>query len=99
SPPTVDVTPLLGTYRRAGVVITVSATEDGSAHLRYEFVDGMKDLSPPLELDLVPLSDTVFAASGAGPSFSEDYMPVVFATVADGTRCVYVGMRAAPKVA
>jgi hypothetical protein len=58
----------------------------------------MKDFSPPLEMDLVPVSDTVFAASGAGPSFSEDYMPVVFATLTDGTACVYVGMRAAPKV-
>jgi CubicO group peptidase (beta-lactamase class C family) len=98
SPPAVDVTPLLGTYQREGVVITVTR-EGGTAHMRYEFVDGMKDLSPPLELDLVPLSATVFAASGAGPSFSEDHMPVVFATLTDGTRCVYVGMRAAPKVA
>jgi hypothetical protein len=94
----VDVTPLLGTYRREGVVITVSRQADGAAHLRYEFVDGMRDLSPPLEMELTPVSENVFAASGAGPSFSEDYMPVVFATLADGTECVYVGMRAAPKI-
>ncbi|MBE1486145.1 serine hydrolase domain-containing protein [Plantactinospora soyae] len=97
-PPTVDVTPLLGTYRREGVVITVSRQADGAAHLRYEFVDGMRDLSPPLEMELTPVSENVFAASGAGPSFSEDYMPVVFATLANGTECVYVGMRAAPKI-
>ncbi|GAA3125819.1 hypothetical protein GCM10010466_15890 [Planomonospora alba] len=97
-PPVVDATPFLGTYRREGVVITVTRKEDGTPHLRYEFVDGMKDLSPPLEADLVPVSETVFAASGAGPSFSEDHMPVVFATLADGTPCCYVGMRATPKV-
>ncbi|MEV0617285.1 serine hydrolase domain-containing protein [Nonomuraea sp. NPDC050404] len=92
-PPAVDYTPLLGTYRREGVVITVT-----EGRMRYEFVDGMKDLSPPLDMELLPVTDTVFAASGAGPSFSEDHMPVVFSTLADGTRCVYVGMRATPKV-
>ncbi|MFF7726368.1 serine hydrolase domain-containing protein [Streptomyces sp. NPDC008001] len=94
-PPAVDLAPLLGTYRREGVVITVSEHES-KPHLRYEFVDGMKDFSPPLAMDLTPLSPTVFAASGAGPSFSEDWMPVVFSTLANGTPCVYIGMRAAP---
>ncbi|SHF93723.1 serine hydrolase domain-containing protein [Streptoalloteichus hindustanus] len=98
-PISVDMTPLLGTYRREGVVITVSRTEDGVGRMRYEFVDGMKDLSPPLDMTLEPVSETVFAASGAGPSFSEEYMPIVFATLTDGSRCVYVGMRATPKVA
>ncbi|MEV4063962.1 hypothetical protein [Nonomuraea dietziae] len=64
----------------------------------YEFVDGMKDLSPPLDMELTPVSETVFAASGAGPSFSEDYMPVVFSTLTDGSQVCYVGMRATPKV-
>ncbi|MFD1545141.1 serine hydrolase domain-containing protein [Nonomuraea guangzhouensis] len=98
-PPAIDLAPLLGTYRREGVVITVTRQDDGRAHMRYEFVDGMKDLSPPLEMTLEPVTETVFAASGAGPSFSEDYMPVVFATLANGTECVYVGMRATPKTA
>ncbi|GGX93587.1 serine hydrolase domain-containing protein [Streptomyces hiroshimensis] len=103
APPAVDMTPLVGTYRREGVVITVTATataagRTGEPRLVYEFVDGMKDFSPPLEMDLTPLSPTVFAASGAGPSFSEDWMPVVFSTLSDGTACVYIGMRAAPRV-
>ncbi|MEV0106658.1 serine hydrolase domain-containing protein [Nocardia sp. NPDC050799] len=97
-PPTVDLAPLLGTYRREGVVITVSRREDGGAQMLYEFVDGMKDMSPPLDMDLTPVTPTVFAASGAGPSFSEGYMPVVFSTLSNGTACVYVGMRATPKV-
>ncbi|MCG5220161.1 serine hydrolase domain-containing protein [Streptosporangium sp. KLBMP 9127] len=97
-PPTVDMTPLVGTYKREGVVITVSQQDDGGARMLYEFVDGMKDLSPPLDMDLSPVSETVFAASGAGPSFSEEYMPVVFSTLTNGTPCVYVGMRATPKI-
>ncbi|MFC7533762.1 serine hydrolase domain-containing protein [Actinoplanes sp. GCM10030250] len=97
-PPAIDLEPLLGTYRREGVVITVSRNGDGEPHIRYEFVDDMADLSPPLEMDLEPVTETVFAASGAGPSFSEDYMPVVFATLTNGTRVCYVGMRATPKI-
>ncbi|TKK86274.1 beta-lactamase family protein [Herbidospora galbida] len=95
--PEVDLAPLLGTYRREGVVITVSRHPDGAARMRYAFVDDMKDLSPDLEMTLEPVTGTVFAASGAGPSFSEDYMPVVFATLADGSQVCYVGMRATPK--
>ncbi|MGJ6967450.1 serine hydrolase domain-containing protein [Streptosporangium sp. G11] len=97
NPPAVDMTRLVGTYRREGVVTTVTQDDDG-AHIRYEFVDGMKDFSPPLEMDLLPVSETVFAASG-GPSFGEDHIPVVFSTLTDGTECVYIGMRVTPKVA
>ncbi|WP_327419070.1 serine hydrolase domain-containing protein [Streptomyces sp. NBC_01233] len=97
-PPAVDMAPLLGTYRREGIVVTVGLGPDGAPRLLYEFVDGMQDFSPPLAMDLTPVSGTVFAASGAGPSFGEDWMPVVFATLADGTPCCYIGMRCAPRV-
>ena len=50
-------------------------------------------------MELVPLSDTVFAGAGGGASFAEDWMPVVFSTLDDGTKCAYIGMRAAPKTA
>ncbi|KAA8886845.1 beta-lactamase family protein [Nocardia colli] len=96
-PVPVSIDPFVGTYLRAGVVITVSKQDDGSAHMLYEFVDGMKDMSPPLSMELTPVSATVFAASGAGPSFSEDYMPVVFETLDDGTEACFVGMRVTPK--
>ncbi|MGW4329732.1 serine hydrolase domain-containing protein [Nocardia sp. NPDC004573] len=96
-PVAVDIAPFVGTYRRAGVVVTVTKRDDGAGHIRYEFVDGMAGLSPALDMELTPVGPTVFAASGAGPSFSEAYMPVVFATLADGTECCYVGMRATPK--
>nr|WP_198151600.1 serine hydrolase domain-containing protein [Kibdelosporangium sp. MJ126-NF4]CEL16939.1 Beta-lactamase [Kibdelosporangium sp. MJ126-NF4]CTQ91832.1 Beta-lactamase (EC 3.5.2.6) [Kibdelosporangium sp. MJ126-NF4] len=92
-PPTVDITPFVGRYEREGVVITVTE----QAHLTYEMnFAGDSDLFPPIEADLVPVSERVWAGTGAGPSFSEGWMPVVFATV-DGVDYCYVGMRAAAK--
>ncbi|MEV5873849.1 hypothetical protein AB0L75_06365 [Streptomyces sp. NPDC052101] len=96
--PVVDFSRYVGTYKRAGVVITVTE-RDGAPHLVYEFVDGMKDFSSPLDVELYAVTESVFAGTGAGPSFSEGYMPVVFSTLGDGTECCYIGMRAAPKVA
>ncbi|MEV0645119.1 serine hydrolase domain-containing protein [Phytomonospora sp. NPDC050363] len=96
-PPAVDMAPLVGVYQREGVRITISV-EDGRPHVVYAFIDGMAGLSDPLESDMIPVSETVFAAGGAG-SFSEDWMPVIFATLADGSTACYVGMRATPKVA
>ncbi|MFE7741580.1 serine hydrolase domain-containing protein [Nocardia sp. NPDC057455] len=95
APPAVDITPFTGIYRREGVVITVTE-RDGAGHLVYEFVDGMAGLSPAMEMTLTPISDTVFAGAGTGP-FAEDWMPVVFSALADGTGVCYIGMRAAPK--
>ncbi|KOU54283.1 serine hydrolase domain-containing protein [Streptomyces sp. WM6378] len=97
-PVEVDFAPLTGTYEREGVLITVSEPEDGKPHLVYEFVGGMKDFSPPLEMDLVAVTDKVFAGAGSG-AYSADWMPVVFSTLQDGTACCYIGMRCAPKVA
>lgn len=97
-PVEVDFAPLTGTYEREGVLITVSGREDGKPHLVYEFVGGMKDFSPPLEMDLVAVTDKVFAGAGSG-AYSADWMPVVFSTLQDGTACCYIGMRCAPKVA
>jgi hypothetical protein len=45
------------------------------------------------------VTETVFAGTGVGAAFSEDYLPVVFSTLPDGTACVYIGMRCGPKVA
>jgi CubicO group peptidase (beta-lactamase class C family) len=95
-PPVVDIQPYIGQYRREGVLIRITE-QSGKLHLIYEFVDGMKDLSPPIEADLIPVSETVFAAAGTG-SFSDAWMPVVFSTLANGTQCCYIGMRCAPKI-
>ncbi|WP_218040171.1 hypothetical protein [Actinomadura sp. WMMB 499] len=97
TPADVDFTPFIGTHKREGVLITASV-RDGRPRLVYEFVDGMKDFSPPLDITLIPVSPTVFAGTGVGAAFSEDYMPVVFATPAGDVPAVYIGMRAAPKV-
>ncbi|MFF5968856.1 serine hydrolase domain-containing protein [Streptomyces collinus] len=97
-PPVVDFAPLVGTYRREGVIITVTE-RDGAGRMVYEFVDGMKDFSEPLEIELVPVTERVFAGTGVGAAFSEGYMPVIFSKLLDGTGCVYIGMRCGPKVA
>lgn len=96
-PPVVDTAPITGRYRREGAAITITET-DGKPHLVYEFVDGLAGISPAIEAELIPLSDTVFAAKGTG-SFSGDWMPVVFAALPTGDQFVYIGLRAAPKVA
>ncbi|MFP3992873.1 hypothetical protein U9R90_36455 [Streptomyces sp. E11-3] len=64
----------------------------------YEFVDGMAGLSPALEMELIPVSETAFAGAGTRP-FAEDWMPVVFSALPDGTGVCYIGMHAAPRVA
>lgn len=56
-PPVVALAPLVGTYGREGVVITVTE-QDGTGHAVCEFVDGMEDSSEPLEIDLVPVRES-----------------------------------------
>ncbi|MFI0421098.1 serine hydrolase domain-containing protein [Spongiactinospora sp. 9N601] len=90
-----DFTQYTGTYRRAGVEITVSL-DNGRPKVVYEFVDGMAGLAPALELEVAPVTPTVFAGR-TNPA--EDWMPIVFSTLPDGTGCCYIGLRAAPKVA
>ncbi|MDQ0113995.1 serine hydrolase domain-containing protein [Paenibacillus harenae] len=92
-PPMVDVTPFVGIYKREGVVITITEN-NGILHLIYEISDGRKDPSPPLEMELIPVSETVFAGVIAG----QDRIPVVFSTLTDGSVYCYIGMRAAPKI-
>ncbi len=95
--PAVDLTPYLGTYRREGVDITI--TDDAAGpRIRYEFTGTMAHLSPPIEGQLFAVSDGVFGADGAGPSFSEGLMPVVFSRI-DGELYCIVGMRVTPKIA
>jgi hypothetical protein len=83
----VDMAPYNGVYRREGVVITI----DGR-RARYGFVDDMA-IYPSMDMELIPVAHNVFAATGAGSSFQDDFMPVVF----ENGYC-YIGMRAAPKV-
>lgn len=95
SPPSVNVAPFAGTYRREGVIITVAA-KDGKLHFVYEFADALKGIAPPIETDLVPVSENVFA--GRNSMFGDDWMPVLFSKLPDGTEYCYTGMRVAPKI-
>ena len=79
--------PYDGVYKREGVVITIDGRK-----ARYEFVDDMA-IYPSMDMELIPVAHNVFAATGAGSSFQDDFMPVVF----KNGYC-YIGMRAAPKV-
>ncbi|GAB4586990.1 serine hydrolase domain-containing protein [Nocardia sp. IFM 10818] len=94
-PPRVDIAPYLGIYRRAGIKITIGDGPAGHT-ATYEFVDGMDGLAPPLHMELVPVTDTVFAGRA---NAAESWLPVVFSTLPDGSVYCYIGVRAAPKVA
>lgn len=88
----VDFKPFIGSYKREGIVISITE-RNGKPYFVGEFVDGMKGFAPPLETNLVPVSDTAFAAF-----FGENWLPVVFSTFSDGTEFVLLGMRVAQKI-
>ncbi|MEU4546962.1 serine hydrolase domain-containing protein [Nonomuraea dietziae] len=96
-PQPVDVAALAGTYEREGMRITIGE-RNGVPRLRLQLTGGNAGFSPPIETDLVAVSDTVLAMPGLGP-VSVPWLPLVFGTVPDGTPYVYFGMRAAPKIA
>ncbi|GAA2410514.1 hypothetical protein GCM10010191_19250 [Actinomadura vinacea] len=96
-PRAVDVAALAGTYEREGVHLTIDE-RDGVPRLRWQLTGGMAEYSPPIEADLVAVSDTVLAMPGIGP-VSAPWLPLVFGALPDGTPYVYLGMRAAPKIA
>ncbi|MBB5937884.1 serine hydrolase domain-containing protein [Streptomyces zagrosensis] len=96
-PQPVDVAALAGTYEREGIRMTIDE-RDGVPRLRLQLTGGMADYSPPIETDLVPVSDTVLAMPGIGP-VSAPWLPLVFGTLPNGTPYVYFGMRATPRVA
>lgn len=47
-----------------------------------------------MEIELIPVSETVFAGAGAG----QEWIPVIFSTLTDGSVYCYIGMRAAQKI-
>ncbi|MFI6325050.1 serine hydrolase domain-containing protein [Nonomuraea sp. NPDC050556] len=94
-PRPVDVAPLVGTYEREGVRLTISE-RGGRPRLGLQLTGGMADYAPPFEVDLVAVSDTVLAMPGLGP-VSVPWLPLVFGTLPNGGPYVYFGMRAAPK--
>ncbi|WP_369230376.1 serine hydrolase domain-containing protein [Streptomyces sp. R21] len=98
-PRSVDVSPLTGTYEREGVRITIDRRNNGVPHVQLGLTDSVAaEYAPPIEADLVAVSDTVLAMPGIGP-VSAPWLPLVFGTLPDGTPYVYFGMRAAAKTA
>ncbi|HEX4724715.1 MAG TPA: serine hydrolase domain-containing protein [Pseudonocardiaceae bacterium] len=93
-PPTVDVRPYVGAYRGEGKAIDV-AEHDGVLRIRVENTTNLKDLHPVSEVDLVPVTDSVFAGrrSDSGP-----WQPVVFYTLPDGRPYLHTDLRATPKI-
>lgn len=92
-PFTVDIAPFVGTYKRHGVVITIIEYNE-TLQMVYEISDGRQNPSPPLKIDLMPISENVFAGIIPG----QELIPVVFYKLTDDSLYCYMGMRAAPKM-
>ncbi|MEU4832598.1 serine hydrolase domain-containing protein [Streptosporangium sp. NPDC023615] len=90
-----DVERYAGVYERTGVRLTMTA-RDGALSLYWETTGALSDLSPPVQLDLVPVDDTTFVGR---PEGDPHWMSAVFYELADGTPYVHMGVRATPKVA
>jgi CubicO group peptidase (beta-lactamase class C family) len=93
APPTVDITPFVGTYKRHGVTMTITEY-NGTLQMVYEIFDGRQNPSPPLKMELVPVSENEFAGIVPG----QELIPVVFYKLTDDSMYCYLGMRAAPKI-
>jgi len=95
NPPSIDLQPYVGTYSRASVD-EVFELRDGRLVLTTTPTGAMAELDPEShEYELVPISENRFAARIRG---SANWTPVLFYSIADGTRYVHLGVRATPKV-
>jgi dipeptidyl aminopeptidase/acylaminoacyl peptidase len=95
-PATVDVTPWLGTYRRASVRIEVLDGADGPL-LRTTATGPLAELMERTteEFAMVPVGPDQFVVRAPG---TETWVPVMFYTLPTGARYVHHGARATPKV-
>ncbi len=94
-PPTLDGAPHLGTYERHGARITITATTDGLA-CRSEMTDELAGMNPPVEYELVPVREDLYAArdKGDGP-----WTTMRFYQLDGGQQYVHFGGRATPMIA
>ncbi|GAA2778143.1 serine hydrolase [Crossiella cryophila] len=95
-PPVVDTARHLGRYERAGQLIEVFQGEAG-LRLRMTITGPMAELDPepPRELDLVPITDSLFVCRLPG---ANAWTSVTFYTLPTGEPYVHLGVRATPKV-
>ncbi|MDQ2847569.1 MAG: beta-lactamase family protein [Actinomycetota bacterium] len=95
NPPSIDLQPYVGRYSRASVD-EVFALRDGRLVLTVTPTGAMTDLNPEShDYELVPVAENRFAARMTG---SPNWTPVLFYSIADGTRYVHLGVRATPRV-
>ncbi|MEO6089116.1 MAG: serine hydrolase domain-containing protein [Umezawaea sp.] len=93
TPAEVDFTQYLGTYRSEGLDFELT-DRDGVLHMSYRWLGETADILPPVELDFVPVSETLFG----GRSHEDDvWLPLVFYPVGD-TTYLHFALRAVPKV-
>jgi CubicO group peptidase (beta-lactamase class C family) len=93
--PTLDGAAHVGTYERHGARIAITPTTDGLA-CRTESMDELAGLDPPVEYELVPVREDLYAArdKSDGP-----WTPIRFYQLDGGQRYVHFGGRATPMVA
>jgi hypothetical protein len=93
-PVTVDVTPYVGRYQRASVIMEVLA--DGPT-LRTTITGPLAEMVPdPVEeYPLVAVGPALFAVK---PPEAETWAPVTFYELPTGERYVHFGVRATPRV-
>jgi CubicO group peptidase (beta-lactamase class C family) len=94
-PPTLDGNDHIGTYERYGARLTITATADGLA-CRSETTGELAELNPPIEYELVPVREDLYAARAThtGP-----WTAMRFYQLDDGQRYLHFGWRATPMVA
>jgi dipeptidyl aminopeptidase/acylaminoacyl peptidase/CubicO group peptidase (beta-lactamase class C family) len=95
-PPVVDASRHLGTYERAGARIDVF-TDDGQLRFRLTLTGSLAELRPELthEMDLVPISDTLFVGRMPG---EQNWLPILFYSLPTGDSYVFDGGRSTPKI-
>jgi CubicO group peptidase (beta-lactamase class C family) len=96
--PTLDPSPYVGTYERAGASFEVTARDGGL--VAVQTVTGLgSELTPdPLELPLHVLDPNEGFFLTQHPVAPGLWLPVRFVTLSDGSRCLHIGGRATPKV-
>jgi CubicO group peptidase (beta-lactamase class C family) len=94
-PPALDGAAHVGTYERRGARITISATTDGLA-CRAETTDELADIAPPVEYQLVPVREDLYAARDEGAG---TWTAMRFYQLDGGQRYVHFEGRATPKIA
>lgn len=94
-PVEVDVERYAGTYERVGARLALTVRE-GDLWLRMEATGALAELTPPTELQLVPVDDVTFVGRvGEEP----DWISAVFYQLEDGSPYIHLGVRATPKIA